>query len=197
MLPGDTICRSAVHPKYKSGDIFDEVYLLNFQQVVKKKYPYVTSVTSFKIAGSLDAVHEAGRSIANISNQREQQKLSLKSDYIPKNFQYLGYYNLPTSEINKLTSDYHLALVCWAPEDALDSHFHIELMIRDDINIERVTLADLKSDKNAIISLIADYLAGPIYCPLAHGDENLRKLQIDSLQRKEGKSTVITLNVLD
>lgn len=183
MQPGEFVCRAAVHPKYKVGDVFDEVSFFNFVRK-KSKYPYMTSVTSFDIAGSEEEVHRAGREIADRSNEREQEKSERRPDYEPQRFHYLGYYSLLSSEVHLFKSDYHRSEIHWRPEDGSNAHFHIELCLIDPSLSDSVDPDDLKSDKDAMASLLADLMLGPTLCPIAAQDEELRTLQVQTLKER-------------
>jgi hypothetical protein len=192
MEPGEFICRSAIHPKYRAHEIFDEVSLLSFMKR-KKKYPYVASVTSLAVAGSEEGVHVAGRAAAALSNEREMRKLDDNPEYQVRAFHYLGYYSLLSSEVQLLASDYHRAELHWRPEDGSDAHFEIELHKVDFERPAEVDPEDVKSDKLAIVTMIADLLSGPTLCPVAAGDRELQLLQLTTLKRLEAGPIIIAI----
>jgi len=176
MEPGSIICRAAVHPKYINMEIFDNSALFYFV-AVKDLGARVSSVTSLEICGNEDAVHVQGRTVAQRSNEREEVRITADSDYTPREFHYLGFYNLKSSQVSEIASDFHEIELNWRPEDGSNAHFQIEIYERQ----KPPTKAEGRSDRNAIITLLSDLLSGPTLCPNGKTDEKLLELQVSSL----------------
>lgn len=179
MDPGQFVCRSAVHPKYMKEDVFDTSILFGFMED-KALGARVSSVTSRELLGSVPAVHKAGQIVAEKSNEREAARLetNLKRDpnYEIRVFHYLGFYQIECTRVG-FNSDYHRVELNWRPEDGSDAHYQLEIYE----DTKPPTRAEGRSDRNFLITMLADLLNGPELCPIAAEVPELRKLQQDCL----------------
>lgn len=183
MMPGPSVCRAAVHPKYIKEEIFDRSVLFGFVQD-KRIDARVSSVTSWQLSGSDEAVHVAGRSIAEIANDREETNLERNvgrdPEYVKRVFHYLGFYNLTSDKVVEVSSDYYRVELNWRPEDGSDAHFQIEIFE----NSKPPSKAEGRSDRNLIVTLLGDLLLGPVLCPVAADNPELKELQEETLPKQ-------------
>ncbi|MDX2483805.1 MAG: hypothetical protein QNK42_09140 [Pseudodonghicola sp.] len=121
--------------------------------------------------------------IAQKSNDREEANLKKNiqrdPDYQKRVFLYLGFYNLKSERVVEFSSDYYHVELNWRPEDGSEAHFQIEIFE----NTKPPTKAEGRSDRNLLITLLGDVLSGPILCPDAANNSELKALQQETLPR--------------
>jgi hypothetical protein len=188
MLPGDLLCRAAVHPRLKkeNREHFDTDAFLKFAEFDLGQL-WKLSLASFWLCRSEKGVHEFGLRVASSGNARKLEKLAKPGatlkPHVPDT--YLGYYSGHFCYIGAIKTMYYKSEVRWVPEDGEDCHFELQLSLR--VAFETAKVRDYRSDMRTARTQLADILFGPIRLPNPTNDMTLADLQDRFLEVRMGR----------
>lgn len=188
MLPGDLLCRAAVHPRLKKAHIdqFDVDLLVQFKDYDGGRV-WKLSVASRWLSRTEEGVHDFGKKVAAKGNERKLKALAVPGTMAKQVTldTYLGYYSGYFVHIAAIRSVYYKTEVRAVNEDDDLRHFEIHLVLCDNFEPgkEKVYRGDMRTAR----SQLADLLFGPVKLPNPSHDAVLADLQARFLPPLTGR----------
>ncbi|WP_289150357.1 hypothetical protein [uncultured Salipiger sp.] len=164
MLPKDRFARSIEHPKDFSSDTIDQEQY--FQLGEKPNGVYVLSVSSRFILREDEKIHDYGRKVVAMKNERFAKEKGHDPSPLKK---YIGFYEIFEECANACTDNNYNAVIRWVPENGLDAHFEVQLLPIGDGSAKQ-----RKKSRRRARQILFDNKFGPEICRIAALDGDLK-----------------------
>lgn len=167
MLPRDIFARSIEHPKDFPDHVLDHEQVFQFSETLEKNGKHALSVASKWLLRTTEAIHDYGRTIVEIKNDRYRETKGMDPDPLRK---YVGSFYLFAKSIEGLELEKYKSELKWKPEAGQDAHFQIELTPH-----QIATAKELKKERRQVRQGLFDARFGPDICDIAKNDLSLRE----------------------